>query len=274
MTCTIVYTDLDGTLLDHDTYRFDPAKEMLARLKQQGVPVILCSSKTRAEMEVLRTEMKLEDPFICENGGAVFIPGGTPGFEQAPPGLKKKDRFSVKELGTPYGVLTEAFQRTKAVGTFDIVGFCEMTTAEIARCTGLSEEAARLAARREYSEPFICRETREGRRRLEAMFRRQGLQVTRGGRFFHLTGNNDKGRAVAYLNRVYARGARAGEMVTIGLGDSANDFPMLREVDKPVIIRKKSGQWEPFDYSGEVYFSRESGPKGWAEAVAALCFAL
>lgn len=273
MTCTIVYTDLDGTLLDHDTYRFDPAKDMLAQLKQQGVPVILCSSKTRAEIEVLRTEMALEEPFICENGGAVFIPGGTPDFEP-PPGLKKKDRFSVKELGTPYDILTEAFQRTKAAGAFDMVGFCEMTTAEIARLTGLSVEAARLAARREYSEPFICRETEEGRRRLEAMFRRQGLQVTQGGRFFHLTGNNDKGRAVAYLNRVYAQGASGGEVVTIGLGDSANDFPMLREVDKPVIIRKKTGQWEPFDYRGEVYFSRESGPKGWAEAIAALCFAL
>jgi mannosyl-3-phosphoglycerate phosphatase len=170
--------------------------------------------------------------------------------------------------------LTEAFQRTKATGAFDMVGFCEMTTAEIARLTGLSVEAARLAARREYSEPFICRENEEGRRRLEAMFRRQGLRVTRGGRFFHLTGNNDKGRAVAYLTRAYAHGAPGGEVVTIGLGDSANDIPMLRGVDKPVIIRKKTGQWEPFADSGEVYFSRESGPRGWAEAVAALCFAL
>jgi len=77
----LIFTDLDGTLLDAETYSWQEAGEALDLCRRHRVPVILASSKTRAEIEILRDRMMLSDPFISENGGGIFLPR-TPG---APP---------------------------------------------------------------------------------------------------------------------------------------------------------------------------------------------
>ena len=69
-----IFTDLDGTLLDHDTYEWSPARPMLDRIREEGWPLVFVTSKTRAEVEGLRTEMEVDEPFIVENGAAAFFP--------------------------------------------------------------------------------------------------------------------------------------------------------------------------------------------------------
>ena len=64
----IIFSDLDGTLLDHKTYTFDPALEALSIIKSRQIPLILSSSKTRAEIERIQSHLTLKDPFIFENG--------------------------------------------------------------------------------------------------------------------------------------------------------------------------------------------------------------
>jgi len=70
----LIFTDLDGTLLDHDTYGWEEALPALDLCRRLGVPVILVSSKTRAEMDVLQNRLGLSAPFISENGGGIFFP--------------------------------------------------------------------------------------------------------------------------------------------------------------------------------------------------------
>ena len=70
----VIFTDLDGTLLDHETYGWKEAKPALNLCKALKVPLILVSSKTRAEMNLLRHELELTSPFISENGGGIFFP--------------------------------------------------------------------------------------------------------------------------------------------------------------------------------------------------------
>ena len=48
----LVFTDLDGTLLDHRIYSFEDALPALDFCRKTHVPVILISSKTRAEMDL------------------------------------------------------------------------------------------------------------------------------------------------------------------------------------------------------------------------------
>ena len=72
---TVVFSDLDGTLLD-ENYSFEVAQPVIARLKALNVPIVLCSSKTRLEIEYFRTKMGINDPFISENGAAIFVPSG------------------------------------------------------------------------------------------------------------------------------------------------------------------------------------------------------
>lgn len=53
-TTTTGFSDLDGTLLDSHSYDWQPAAPSLSRLREANVPVILCSSKTSAEMLYLQ----------------------------------------------------------------------------------------------------------------------------------------------------------------------------------------------------------------------------
>lgn len=258
---TLVFTDLDGTLLDHDTYSFHEAREALHCLKKQAIPLILCSSKTRAEMEVLRQALDNQDPFIAENGAAVFVPQGLFG----PMAIKSKGvtGYEVVELGLPYEKIKVLFQEIKTETGFPARGFSEMSIAEIARFTGLDLEEAALAGQREYSEPFLLSGEISGSHwtLVEQAVRKRHLSLVKGGRFYHLTGPNDKGKAVQLLTKWYRRKNRS--LISLGLGDSPNDFPMLEKVDIPVLIRKKTGKVEPWPCKRPVYRSREIGPKGW-----------
>jgi mannosyl-3-phosphoglycerate phosphatase len=69
----IVLSDLDGTLLNHDDYAYDAAKPALEALREHYIPLILCSSKTSAEIILLRGDMGFNDcPAIVENGGGIL----------------------------------------------------------------------------------------------------------------------------------------------------------------------------------------------------------
>ncbi|EEH9628920.1 HAD-IIB family hydrolase, partial [Salmonella enterica] len=70
----LIFTDLDGTLLNSHTFEWQPAAPWLTRLHESGVPVILCSSKTAAEMLQLQTTLNLQGlPLIAENGAVIQL---------------------------------------------------------------------------------------------------------------------------------------------------------------------------------------------------------
>ena len=186
----LVFTDLDGTLLDHESYSFEPALPALAVLKDNNIPLIVCTSKTRAEIELIRVQLNNMHPFISENGGAVFIPRNY--FPQMPHASREDADYSIIEFGTPYSRLREAFKHMCTVLPGQLKGFGDCTPEEIAHLCGFSLSSAVLAKKREYDEPFVV----EGEIPfdvLQEMASHSQLQVTRGGRFFHLMGTNDKG---------------------------------------------------------------------------------
>ncbi len=261
----VVFTDLDGTLVDHDTYAFTEAESTLEMLRQRSIPVIMCSSKTRAELEVYGLRMDLHSPFIVENGGAIFVPRHA--FHEKWEGFVEKGAYLVMELGVDYSLLCDTWQRIKAQEQLRMTGFSEMTVEQIAAHSGLPVEDARLAAAREYSEPFLFHESPNRFQVLESRAEKAGLQITRGGRFYHLMGGNDKGRAVRIVHRLFAQIHPDQRVKTIGLGDSANDIPMLRHVDIPVVIRKKTGTWQPVEGVTSLIRSEKPGPEGWAETL-------
>ena len=74
MSIAVIYTDLDGTLLDHHTYSFEAALETIHALRDRGVPIVPCTSKTRAETAELMSAAGLSGPMIVENGAAIWVP--------------------------------------------------------------------------------------------------------------------------------------------------------------------------------------------------------
>ncbi|MBI3932094.1 MAG: HAD-IIB family hydrolase [Acidobacteria bacterium] len=260
----LVATDLDGTLLDDETYAFDDAREALSALRERRAILVLCSSKTRAEMEPLARTLGLTAPLVVENGGALVIPRDH--LRGAPAGARDDGAAWVLALGARRPALVRTLGAIAAEAGARVVGFASLSPEDVARLTGLPVPAARLALAREYDEPFLLDPPGAEAAVTEAA-RRRGLAVTRGGRFFHLTGPTDKGRALRALLDLHAAEGRA--FTTVGLGDSANDLPLLEVVDRAVVVPRPGGGLDPTLAARLPRAERAPapGPAGWNAAV-------
>ncbi|MEZ4548069.1 MAG: HAD-IIB family hydrolase [Thermodesulfobacteriota bacterium] len=259
----VLFTDLDGTLLDHDTYSFEPAREALAALESENVPVVFTTSKTRAEIEKWRRLAGNTDPFISENGGAIFVPEGYFGGDFVYD--RKENGYLVIELGASHRELALALGDIRRETGIEIRGVSEMETEEIMKLTGLGEEDAALVRKREYGEPFVVGGGIEAEKTVMDEIEKRGLRHTQGGRFHHILGRNDKGKAVSILKGLYVK--EWGLVETAGIGDSLNDLPMLKAVDIPILVRKPGGGYdERIDIAG-MAIADAPGPRGWNSAI-------
>jgi mannosyl-3-phosphoglycerate phosphatase len=256
----VIFTDLDGTLLNHNTYSWEPARPALEHLRRRGVPWIFVTSKTRAEVELLRERMGNEHPFIVENGGAAFVPKGY--FPFAIPGAAARDGFEVLEWGASYEILTAALDDAARETSCRVQSFHAMTVEETAAACGLPIADAALAKQREYDEPFVNLDPSCDAILLDNLACR-GFRTTRGGRFYHVCGNNDKAVAVRAVRDLFAR---REPVLTIGLGDGWNDLPFLKAVDTAVIIRSPRSSELQAELP-RALVTRHEGPEGWNQSV-------
>lgn len=258
----LVFSDLDGTLLDAKTYRFPAALPALGMLRVRRIPLVLCSSKTRREIEVYRERLGNNDPFIFENGGGICIPEGLFPF---PIEGEVSDGCHLIPLGTPYPELRSALQELQRELGVAVTGFGDLTAVGVAELTGLPLMEADLARRREFDEPFVFDNPNDPRttdflRAIEA----RGLHWTRG-RFFHILGDNDKGRAARMLTEYYRCGLPT--LTTVGIGDSLNDLPLLEAVDIPVLVQREDGSHLEGVHSPRLVLADGVGPVGWNRAM-------
>jgi mannosyl-3-phosphoglycerate phosphatase len=259
----IIFTDLDGTLLDHDSYSWEQARPALDRVKASGTPWVICTSKSRAEVEPLRDALGHRHPFVVENGGAILIPRDY--FSVPLPAHTTIGRYQGIELGESYPALRRALAVIAGTAGVPIRGYGDLTVQEIATLTGLSPDEAARAKRRDYDEPFVMEGTPADERRVLEMITAQGLCWTRGGRFHHLTGRSDKGRAVCILADLYRR--QYGSILTIGIGDGYNDLPMLGAVDRPILVKRPDGGYDPDVALDGLVRADGIGPAGWNAAI-------
>ncbi len=250
----IVISDLDGTLLDHDTYAWREAVEALDLLKAKDIPLILCTSKTAAETGEWRRQMGLEYPYVVENGGAAVIPPGQLGAGES---------GRVMVLGSPYLELVKALHAASEVSGCRVEGFADWSAEQVAEVCEMPLSRASLAKQREYDEPFVVLDAARERQLIEAIGMR-GFRTTRGGRFHHILGKNDKAAAVRRLLELYR--AHHGPIETIGLGDGLNDVEFLKLVDHAVLIRSPRVETlRAAVPTGRV--TGKNGPAGWNEAI-------
>jgi mannosyl-3-phosphoglycerate phosphatase len=257
----VVFTDLDGTLLDPVTYSYEKSLHGIMQLKSKDIPMIFCSAKTRAEQEIYRRELGVFHPFIVENGGAVFIPQAY--FPFSFDYHKTVNDLLVIELGSPYKEIRRLLVEVREEGKFHFRGFGDMTVEEVAQETGLDIESANLAKQREYSETVKFDSGEELHKILKELGK-LGLTWTHGGRFYEVMGKNDKGKAVKLLINLY--GKMWNGVKSVGLGDSLSDLSMLSLVDVPILVQKKDGSWEDVDLP-HLRKVPGIGPEGWSEAI-------
>lgn len=262
----LIATDLDGSLLDEETYGFDAARPALDALAEGGALLVLASSKTRAEVTRLARALGVRSPLIVENGGALLLPGGV--LSRRVGASRPAGRYRVIPLGLPRRTLVAALAKISAETAAPVRGFSSMSAGEIETITGLSRAAARLARKREWDEPFLA--DPEAAERVAEAARRRGLVVARGGRFLHLTGATDKGVALVLLLDLL--GAEGRPYRTVALGDAANDLPLLERVDRPIVIPRPGGAVDATLAARLPLAERApaAGPAGWNAAVLAV----
>jgi len=270
----LLFTDLDGSLLDHHDYDYSPALPAIEELEAQNVPWIITTSKTAAEVVALRAELDNKYPFIVENGAGVFWPKGLLDAQflqqssviNQPVIQESDDGFEFMSLSPVLmPEILELAQKYKKQFNLSFVGFSEMTEQQVVDCTGLSLEKAHKAKQRSFSEPLLWQDSEQNLDKLTQVMAAHGLQLIKGGRFVHLMGQSNKGLALKVLAEYYHQAWQA-TVETMALGDGNNDIPLLEASDYPVIIRSPVNE-APSVQHDKVFVTEENGPKGWNQAV-------
>jgi len=283
----LIFTDIDGSLLDFDSYQPGPVLQALEACRRAEVPVILSTSKPAVEVFDLRKTLLIDTPFIVENGAAVLFPGGSSlaqsacdlaklrGWKQSVRTMQDGERFIQLEFGVDRALIIESLSKIADGLGISVRGLSEMSVDEIIKLTGLPVDQATAANLREFTEPFLVMGesgSLSGDQR-EALLQPIGktaelldLTCTMGGRFFHLQGRHTKGSTVSHTIECYT-GDKIRQFETMALGDAGNDLEMLASVDKPILIRRPDGSYADHVELPGLIRSGEIGPQGWYEAV-------
>ncbi|QDT90379.1 HAD-IIB family hydrolase [Gimesia algae] len=260
----IVMSDLDGTLLDHDTYSFAPALPVITRLRTAGIPLILNTSKTAAELIALRGALNNTDPYVVENGSAIYLPASS--FIHTIGSTAQISGIDVHVLGARRTEILSIIQKKRREENFLFTGFSDMEVSEVITYTGLSESEAEQAMTREFSEPLIWQDSAHQLRKFEALIANHGLRLLRGGRFVHVIGACDKGKCLQWFRECFTRSGKTIPQF-VALGDSQNDVAMLNAADIAVIVRSSHHEPPDLEKQSSVIITEKAGPQGWAEAL-------
>ena len=247
----VVFSDLDGTLLDHETYSWAPAKPALKRLARLEVPVILASSKTADEIHAIQSDMGLTSyPAIIENGAGIF-------------------RSGIEEQGQPqdYAKLRSILDKVSPDSREHFLGFGDLSNEDVARATGLSQVAAASARTRSFSEPGLWSGSSEAQNRFLSELAKYDVTARAGGRFLTLSFGKTKKDRMEDVIALYSPN------VTVALGDAPNDVEMLENSDYGFIVSNPHHPPLPRlkgEDDGRIERIDAPGPEGWNAAMMAI----
>ncbi|MBJ7550451.1 HAD-IIB family hydrolase [Marinomonas ostreistagni] len=262
-TTLLVFTDLDGTLLDHYDYNFSAANDALSSLRTLGIPCVLNTSKTYAELLELRHALRHKDPFIVENGAAIYLPINSR-FDPNPEWAQCGD-FWVKAFGPNRQELIKVAQSMKS--QFDFIGYHDLTKEQLMEHTGLDFNTAALSMQREFTEPLIWNDSNNALAEFRSLMEKEGIKVQKGGRFVHLMGQDcDKAIAMQWLIECY-QSCTSDTVKSIALGDGENDVEMISKANIPVVVRSPVHAPPEIPNRNDVWITDSYGPKGWSEAI-------
>ena len=260
----LIFSDLDGTLLDHFDYNFNAALPTIELLQSNNIPIIINTSKTFAEVVDIQKDLTINAPFIVENGAAIFFPKSYTSI--CPDECVEFDDYWMKTFSQPRAAWIELLKREGKVFNDQFQGFSELTNKTIANLTGLSIEEAGKANQRLFNEPVLWHDKPTKAQAFIDHIRSHGANVLKGGRFIHVGDFTDKGRALNWLTNLYQSTSNT-PIKTIALGDGENDSAMLEAAHIAIQIRSPVHCFPMLNNENFIYQTREYGPKGWAEAM-------
>ena len=255
----IVFSDLDGTLLDHNNYSYTAAKPCLDYIRENNIPLIFTSSKTSIEIENLCAETNFYHPYIAENGALLCIPKNY--FLLNTPTRTEYEKIMI---GLPREEINQVLQKQHSI--YEFQSFSTLTTSEIMNNTGLSESQAIGANQRKCTEPILWNDSQSKLTEFSKQLELLNLQLLRGGRFHHVMGIHDKATTMSLLLQKYKNNGNKS-ITSIALGDSPNDYKMLKTADYGVVIPNPHVAMASIEESDKIIFAPNEGPKGWNDTL-------
>ena len=252
----LVVTDLDSTLLDNK-YNCDESKPALWYLRDLGMPLVLNSSKTIAEMENLAIHLGLHSPLVAENGGLLAVPN------------ERTGNYSVQIKGLSRKEILETAHNLRSQEGYKFEGFADWSDQELSKQSGLSISQCKLSRARLTTEPISWNDTELLRLEFADKLGAQGIRMLRGGRFWLLMGATDKADGVAFALEYYQKNEPDTDWLIIALGDSANDTAMLESADIAVVLPHADGE-HIFPKAPRVVHASFPASKGWNAAIISL----
>jgi mannosyl-3-phosphoglycerate phosphatase family protein len=269
MSIAMIFTDLDGTLMDHHTYSFAAALSTVSALRDRGIPVIPCTSKTRAETAKIMASLGVAGPMIVENGAAIWVPADT--------GLVRPDDAEVVDEGwcRQFSPTRGMIRRQLAILNVEwgnrYQSLCDLSDRQVAAVTGLDLEAAVDAKDRHYSETLVWLGTPSDKAAFAEQVEALDLRCTQGARFVHVLGSGGKAEAVSWLQRkIRAELPGFEHAVSVSAGDAQNDVEMLEVTDLALLVRSPVHEPPKPKRRGGMVISDAVGPEGWVEGIDAL----
>ena len=268
----LIFSALEGALVDPLTNSFSGAEEALSDLERRKIAYVLLTSRTREEVDPIRRKLGHNHPFVTENGGGIFFPDGY--FSLPIPGAVRTARYLSIGQGRPYKEVCEALDEIAEECAVGVAGFHHMTLREIADNTGLRPREAELARAREFDEPFYFTSASEKAiaRFVEAA-RARGFDTRRGPTFWHLSAGCDAALAVRTLAQLF-REATHIKLRLVGIGGGEQDLPWLLAVDQAVLLpdSRVAGKapvrtQETPSRARSIVMGDEPGAIGWNKAV-------
>ncbi len=241
-----VVSDVDGTLMDH-SYDLTPAIETIKTLKKLSIPVILCTSKTASEVKVIRKELNITDPYIVENGGAIYGES-----------LKKVNGKII--LGEKYELLEEILNFISKEIDYKLIPLNNLSDKDATNLTGLKGNSLDLMRDRHWSMPFL-NPPNFLEEKIKMSCKKFKVDIFKGNRMSHLLSiNSNKGKAINALKKY----ANIPNIKIIGLGDSPNDMPLLLNSDIRVVIPGITGpNLDLLDQLKDLEYILASEPNGY-----------
>lgn len=269
----VLFTDLDGTLLDHHTYSPAAALTAVRQLQARGIPIVFCSSKTPAEQVFLQDELGMRQPFIFENGSGIAVPEHYFPDEilraVAPWKAYTIVLFARKNAGRIIGILREI----GAKAGIELRSLSDLPAEEHCALTGLSATQRERADARWATVTLATPLDTAQARLLASMLADEALTLSRGGRFYTVQDAAvSKGAAIRQLLELFRRHTGLVPR-TVAVGDSPNDLPMFRVVDTSFLVQRPDGSWADVQAAG-MERVRAVGPTGFSEVISRLIHAI
>jgi len=260
-----IFTDLDGTLLNHDNYTLGTIKNFINKIKLKN-HIIFSTSKTFCEILEINKKLDLNFPFIVENGACIFFPN-----KYSFSDFKNVKFFNHKSyLGYKLSELSPKIIENKLCKLqkkYDFSLFSQLKFDHLSKITNLKKSSLINCTKRLFTNPIYWNDTDEQIKAfiLDVKKISKTYQISKGGRFYHLADNYNKGTALLKFLEII-KFSEKNNFKTISLGDSENDISMLEQTDYSCIVKREKVKIS-LKKNTNIYYSINKAPDGWRESI-------